>query len=51
MTRIHAAILGLVALAALPLVMPAYFIQLAIQILLWGFIYTGGSLMGRVGFV
>jgi len=51
MTSIHAAAVGLLALAALPLVLPGYFLHLAIQILLWGFIYTGWSLMGRFGFV
>ena len=31
--------------------MPPYFMHLAIQILLWGFIYTAWALMGRFGFV
>ena len=36
---------------ALPLLAPTYFMHLAIQILLWGFIYTAWALMGRFGFV
>jgi branched-chain amino acid transport system permease protein len=51
MTSTHAAGLGLLALIALPFALPGYFLHLAIQILLWGFIYTGWSLMGRFGFV
>ena len=31
--------------------MPPYFLHLLIQILLWGFIYTAWSMMGRFGFV
>ncbi len=46
-----AAILGVAGLAALPFVTPAYFLHLLIQILLWGFIYTAWSMMGRFGFV
>ncbi|HKA72540.1 MAG TPA: branched-chain amino acid ABC transporter permease [Xanthobacteraceae bacterium] len=46
-----AAIAGLVVLAALPVVTPAYFLHLLIQILLWGFIYTAWSMMGRFGLV
>jgi branched-chain amino acid transport system permease protein len=38
-----------VALAALPLVLPNYFLHIAIQILLWGFIYTAWAMMGRFG--
>ena len=30
---------------------PTYFMHLAIQILLWGFVYTAWALMGRFGFV
>src|SRR5436305_6254419 len=41
----------LAVLIALPLVTPPYFLHLLIQILLWGFIYTAWSLMGRFGFV
>ena len=51
-----AGIAGLVAVAALPLLVrfafPAsekYYLHLLIQILLWAFIYTGWSLMGRFG--
>jgi branched-chain amino acid transport system permease protein len=41
----------LAALAVLPLVTPAYFLHLLIQILLYSFIYTAWSMMGRFGFV
>ena len=51
-----AGIAGLAAVAALPLLVrflaPAsekYYLHLLIQILLWAFIYTGWSLMGRFG--
>ena len=44
-------ILGLALLVALPLFAPTYFMHLAIQILLWGLIYTAWALMGRFGFV
>jgi branched-chain amino acid transport system permease protein len=37
------------ALVALPLVLPSYFLHIAIQILLWGFIYTAWAMMGRFG--
>jgi branched-chain amino acid transport system permease protein len=46
-----AALLGLAVLIALPFVMPAYFLHLLIQVLLWGSIYTAWALMGRFGFV
>ena len=49
--RIAAGLIGIAALASLPFVVPAYFLHLLIQILLWGFIYTAWSLMGRFGFV
>lgn len=49
--RIAAWVIGLAALVALPLVMPIYFLHLAIQVLLFGFIYTAWSMMGRFGFV
>lgn len=42
------AVLGLVAL---PFLAPGYFLHLGIQVLLWGFVYTAWSLMGRFGFV
>ena len=51
-----AAVLGLLAVAALPLLVrllwpgsEKYYLHLLIQILLWAFIYTGWSLMGRFG--
>jgi branched-chain amino acid transport system permease protein len=51
-----AAIVGLLAVAALPLAVrfffpsaEKYYLHLLIQILLWAFIYTGWSLMGRFG--
>jgi branched-chain amino acid transport system permease protein len=51
-----AVIVGLLAVAALPLLVRAlfpdaekYYLHLLIQILLWSFIYTGWSLMGRFG--
>jgi len=48
----HAALAaGLVILVCVPLVTPPYFMHLLIQILLWGFIYTAWSMMGRFGFV
>lgn len=49
-------IAGLLALVALPLIIrllfpsgEKYYLHLLIQILLWAFIYTGWSLMGRFG--
>ena len=43
---------GLLAiLVAAPFLAPPYFLHLLIQILLWGFIYTAWSIMGRFGFV
>jgi branched-chain amino acid transport system permease protein len=42
---------GTAILIALPAVMPAYFLHLMIQILIWAFIYTAWALMGRFGFV
>lgn len=55
--RLHPGyVAGLAALVALPFVITAlfpssekYYLHLAIQILLWAFIYTGWSLMGRFG--
>ncbi|MEJ0068550.1 MAG: branched-chain amino acid ABC transporter permease [Pseudomonadota bacterium] len=41
----------ILALAALPFLLPAYFLHIAIQVLLWGFIYTAWSMMGRFGLV
>jgi branched-chain amino acid transport system permease protein len=40
-----------VALLALPHFVAPYFMHLLIQILLWGFVYTSWSIMGRFGFV
>src|SRR5436853_6285353 len=39
----------IVVLAALPFVLPSYFLHIAIQVLLWGFIYTAWAMMGRFG--
>jgi branched-chain amino acid transport system permease protein len=44
-------LIGAAILIALPAVTPAYFLHLLIQILIWAFIYTAWSLMGRFGFV
>src|SRR5207244_5453701 len=52
MSVLHAASsVALVILVALPFFIPLYFMHLLIQILLWGFIYTAWSMMGRFGFV
>jgi branched-chain amino acid transport system permease protein len=40
-----------VILAVLPFFASPYVIHLVIQILLWGFVYTAWSIMGRFGFV
>jgi branched-chain amino acid transport system permease protein len=51
-TAQHVLIAGLaVALVALPYFVAPYFMHLLIQILLWGFVYTSWSIMGRFGFV
>jgi branched-chain amino acid transport system permease protein len=42
---------GLGVLVLLPFVTPPYFMHILIQVLLWGFIYTAWSMMGRFGFV
>jgi branched-chain amino acid transport system permease protein len=42
---------ALLAVALLPLLMPDYFLHIAVQVLLWGFVYTAWSLMGRYGLV
>lgn len=42
---------GIAVLIAVPFVTPTYFLHLVIQILIWAFIYTAWSLMGRFGFV
>jgi branched-chain amino acid transport system permease protein len=51
-----ASVIGLLAVAAVPLLVRVfapgsekYYLHLLIQILLWSFIYTGWSLMGRFG--
>jgi len=44
-------ILGVGILVLLPFVTPSYFLHLLIQILLWGFVYTAWSMMGRFGLV
>jgi branched-chain amino acid transport system permease protein len=47
-----AAALGIVALIILPwLSPPSYFLHIVILILIWGFIYTAWSLMGKFGLV
>jgi branched-chain amino acid transport system permease protein len=46
-----AVVLGLAGLVVLPFVTPPYFLHIVIQMLLWGFIYTAWSMMGRFGFV
>ena len=43
--------IGIAVLIALPFATPPYFLHLVIQILIWAFIYTAWSLMGRFGFV
>jgi branched-chain amino acid transport system permease protein len=43
--------IALAALLVVPFVIPAYFLHLLIQMLLWGFVFTAWSLMGRFGFV
>ncbi len=43
---------GLIALAILPWIVPSsYIVHLMVQVLLWSFIYTAWSLMGRFGLV
>jgi branched-chain amino acid transport system permease protein len=39
------------AFVAAPFLTPPYFMHLIVQILLWSFIYTAWSIMGRFGFV
>jgi branched-chain amino acid transport system permease protein len=43
--------IALAASLVVPFVTPAYFLHLLIQMLLWGFVFTAWSLMGRFGFV
>jgi branched-chain amino acid transport system permease protein len=49
--RNAALLVGLAILLGVPYVTPTYFLHLLIQVLLWGFIYTAWSMMGRFGFV
>jgi branched-chain amino acid transport system permease protein len=49
--RRAAAVAALAVLVGVPLVTPGYFLHMAIQILMWGFVYTAWSLMGRFGLV
>jgi branched-chain amino acid transport system permease protein len=42
---------GLAILLCVPYFAQAYFLHLLIQALIWGFIYTAWSMMGRFGFV
>ncbi|HTC05492.1 MAG TPA: branched-chain amino acid ABC transporter permease, partial [Xanthobacteraceae bacterium] len=42
---------GLAVLLCVPYFTPTYFLHLLIQALIWGFIYTAWSMMGRFGFV
>ena len=42
---------GFGILVVLTFFAPSYFMHLLIQILLWGFVYTAWSMMGRFGFV
>lgn len=52
MQRHLLAALGVVALAAVPLIgLGNYHLHLLINILIWGFVYTGWSIMGRFGMV
>lgn len=49
--RILPLLVTLAALALVPLVARDYVLHIAIQILLWGFVYTAWSLMGKFGLV
>lgn len=52
MTARHALLIGgFGILVMLTFLAPPYFMHLLIQILLWGFVYTAWSMMGRFGFV
>jgi branched-chain amino acid transport system permease protein len=51
MPRAAASIVAAVLLAGVPLVASPYPLHLLIQILLWGFVYTAWSVMGRFGLV
>src|SRR5258708_5706657 len=49
--RLLGLLAALLVLGLLPLLLPDYFLHIAVQILLWGFVYTAWSLMGRYGIV
>ncbi|MBV8963491.1 MAG: branched-chain amino acid ABC transporter permease, partial [Hyphomicrobiales bacterium] len=49
--RIAPLILAAFGLAVVPFVTSDYVLHIAIQILLWGFVYTAWSLMGKFGLV
>ncbi|HLH90523.1 MAG TPA: branched-chain amino acid ABC transporter permease [Xanthobacteraceae bacterium] len=49
--RVALLVIAAALLAGVPFAAPPYFMHLIIQILLWGFIYTAWSLMGRFGLV
>jgi branched-chain amino acid transport system permease protein len=49
--RLPAALAALVLLLLPPLALGEYFLHIAVQVLLWGFIYTAWSMMGRFGLV
>jgi branched-chain amino acid transport system permease protein len=49
--RLIPLLVGAALLFAAPLLAPPYVMHLIIQILLWGFVYTAWSLMGRFGLV
>ena len=50
-TRYAILVVGAAVLAGVPFVTPEYYMHLLIQILLWGFVYTAWSIMGRFGLV
>ena len=49
--RLAILVAGAALLVGVPLLAPPYVMHLIIQILLWGFVYTAWSLMGRFGLV
>jgi branched-chain amino acid transport system permease protein len=49
--RYAALLAGLAICLCVPYFTPPYFLHLLIQVLIWGFIYTAWSMMGRFGFV
>src|SRR5262249_4048370 len=49
--RLIPLLVGIALLFGAPLLAPPYVMHLFIQILLWGFVYTAWSLMGRFGLV